>query len=64
MGFGERIVSARKAAGLTQKALAEQMGSTGTRISLWEKEAREPDVAAIKKMSVQITDLLIALPNL
>lgn len=50
MTLGERIVFYREKKGLTQKALAAQMGITATRLNYWEKDKREPDVAMINKL--------------
>ena len=44
MTLGEKIVYFRDKRGLTQKALAERMGITPTRLNYWEKDKREPDV--------------------
>lgn len=44
MTLGEKIVYYRDKKGLTQKALAERMGITPTRLNYWEKDKREPDV--------------------
>lgn len=50
MTLGERIVYYREKKGLSQRALAEQMGITATRLNYWEKDKREPDVAMINKL--------------
>lgn len=44
MTLGEKIVYYRDKKGWTQKALAERMGITQTRLNYWEKDKREPDV--------------------
>lgn len=44
MTLGEKIVYYRDKRGLTQKALAERMGITPTRLNYWEKDKREPDM--------------------
>ena len=44
MTLGEKIVYYRDKKGWTQKALAECMGITPTRLNYWEKDKREPDV--------------------
>ena len=41
--FGDKIRAARKAAGLTQKQLAEKINVTNTSISNWEKNLSRPD---------------------
>ena len=51
MTFGERLVEARKKAGLNQKQLAEALEITPTRLNYWEKDKREPDIFMIKKIS-------------
>ena len=40
MTLGEKIVYYRDKRGLTQKALAERMGITPTRLNYWEKDKR------------------------
>ena len=44
MTLGEKIVYYRAKKGWAQKALAERMGITPTRLNYWEKDKREPDV--------------------
>ena len=44
LGFGERIVYLRKEKNLSQKALAEKMNISATRLNYWEKNKREPDL--------------------
>ena len=44
MTLGEKIVYYRDKKGWTQKALAERMGITPTRLNYWEKDKREPDL--------------------
>ena len=41
--FGEKIRRARKAAGLTQRSLAEKLGVANTSVSNWEKDLSRPD---------------------
>lgn len=48
--FGEKIRNARKAAGLTQRQLAEQIGVSNTSISNWEKGLSRPDADLIQKL--------------
>lgn len=48
--FGDRIRSARKAAGLTQRQLAGAIGATNTTISNWEKGLSRPDADMIQKL--------------
>ena len=44
MTLGEKVVYYRDKKGWTQKALAERMGITPTRLNYLEKDKREPDV--------------------
>lgn len=48
--FGERIRLARKAAGLTQKELAEKLNVKNTTISNWEKNLSRPDPDDIENL--------------
>lgn len=49
---GERIRKARKAAGLTQKQLAELLGFSSDLVILrWEKAVREPDLSTLKRIA-------------
>lgn len=50
--FGDRIRDARKAAGLTQRQLAERLGVSNTSISNWEKGLSRPDADMIQKLCV------------
>lgn len=45
MTFGERMTEARKNKGLTQKELAPKMNVSPMRISHYESNGREPDIA-------------------
>lgn len=47
MSIGKRIIHYRTQRGMTQKALAEKMGISSTRLNYWEKDKREPDVKMI-----------------
>mgnify|MGYP002521247373 CR=1 FL=1 len=51
MTFGERIVAIRKEKGLTQKALAEQLGISPTRLNYWEKDKRFPPIPMLNRIS-------------
>lgn len=59
---GEAIRRERKAAGLTQAALADLIGSTQATVCRWEDGSRTPDVAALAAiadaLSITIVDLL------
>ena len=48
--FGDRIRDARKAAGLTQRQLADRLGVSNTSISNWEKGLSRPDADMIQKL--------------
>ena len=48
--FGDRIRDARKAAGLTQRQLADNLGVSNTSISNWEKGLSRPDADMIQKL--------------
>lgn len=48
--FGERIRKARKAAGLTQRQLAEKINVANTSISNWEKDLSRPDPDTIQNL--------------
>lgn len=50
MTLGERIVFYRRRRNLTQKALADLMGISPTRLNYWEKDKREPDVRMINQL--------------
>ena len=46
--FGEKIRAARKAAGMTQKQLAQRLGVSNTSVSNWEKDLSRPDADMIQ----------------
>lgn len=48
--LGDRIRTARKAAGMTQRQLAEQLGVKNTTISNWEKNQANPDPDTIQNL--------------
>lgn len=48
--FGDKIRDARKAAGLTQRQLAEKIGVANTSISNWEKNLSRPDPDTIQNL--------------
>lgn len=54
MTFGERLVYYRTKMNLTQKALAELLDITPTRLNYWEKDKREPDVEMIRQLSAAL----------
>lgn len=49
-GFGEKIKELRKAKGLTQKMLAEQIGQAQSTIFYWEQNKQEPTISSLKKL--------------
>ena len=53
--FGDRIREARKAAGLTQRQLADRLGVSNTSISNWEKGLSRPDADMIQKLCVYLS---------
>lgn len=57
--FGDRIREGRKAAGLTQRQLADRLGVSNTSISNWEKGLSRPDADMIQKMC----EILCLQPN-
>ena len=44
-GFGPRLAGLRRAAGLTQQQLAEQLFVTRQAVSRWESGRTQPDLA-------------------
>ena len=60
--LGKRIVFHRKRLGLTQDALAEQMGVTAQAVSKWENDQSCPDIGALPKLAeifgISIDELL------
>lgn len=48
--FGEIIRRGRKAAGLTQKELARELGVSNTAVSNWEKDLSRPDADTIQAL--------------
>ena len=59
---GQFIARRRKAIGLTQKELAEQLGVTNKAVSKWETGGGMPDVSVLKELSqileVSVDELL------
>ena len=51
MTFGERIVATRKEKGISQKALAELLGISPTRLNYWEKDKRFPPIPMLNRIS-------------
>ena len=48
--IGSRIAKYRKGKGLTQEALANQMGVSSQAVSKWETDASCPDIAALPQL--------------
>lgn len=51
MTIGEKIRNARKAAGLTQKELAQRLGLSFQSIAQWENDLRKPKIETIQKIA-------------
>lgn len=49
--LGKRIAVLRKEKGLTQQALAEQMGVTDKAVSKWERDLSFPDVSSLPQLA-------------
>ncbi|MDO5400985.1 MAG: helix-turn-helix transcriptional regulator [Eubacteriales bacterium] len=49
--LGSQIAALRKAGGMTQQALAEQMGVTDKAVSKWERDLACPDVASLPHLA-------------
>ncbi len=60
--MGELIAMLRKQQGMTQQALADQMGVTDKAVSKWERDLACPDIKSIPRMAevlgVSVDDLL------
>ena len=66
MELGNQIKSLRQAKGLTQEALAEQLGVTAQAVSKWERNAALPDIGMLPQLSVLFgvtIDQLFAIPD-
>lgn len=49
--MGEKLKLARKAAGLTQQELAEELGCNQKDVSRWESGLHEPSALTLKRMA-------------
>ena len=49
--LGEKLRDNRKAAGLTQEELAQELNVTRQSISNWERDLNEPDIGTLRKIS-------------
>lgn len=60
--FGKNLAALRTHAGLSQNALAEQLGVSRQAVSNWERELSEPDIASIERiaevLAVPVSDLI------
>lgn len=50
MSFGDRLKKSRRAFGLTQQQLAEQIGVAKSTYNGYEKDSREPDLFKLKRL--------------
>jgi transcriptional regulator with XRE-family HTH domain len=50
-GIGKEIAEARKAAGLTQKEVADKLGMTVPGVGHWEQGFREPSLETLNKLA-------------
>ena len=61
--IGQRISEKRKANGLTQEMLAEEMGVSGQAVSKWENDISCPDITLLpslaKKLGMTLDELLV-----
>ena len=51
MTFGERILTYRKKLGITQEALASELGVSNQAVSKWESDQCCPDIALLPKLT-------------
>lgn len=60
--FGARLSALRSQAGLSQSALAEQLGVSRQAVSNWERDLSEPDIGSIERiakvLAVPVSDLI------
>lgn len=60
--MGETIAELRKARGMTQKELAEQMNVTDKAVSKWERDLSCPDINSVPRLAevlgVSVEDLM------
>lgn len=60
--FGSNLSALRRCAGLSQEALADQLGVSRQAVSNWERNLSEPDIGTIMKISellhVSVSDLM------
>jgi len=51
MSFGQRLLEARKKAGLSQEDIAKQLGTKGPAIGRYERDEMKPSIEVAAKMS-------------
>ena len=60
--FGSNLSALRRRTGLSQEALADQLGISRQAVSNWERNLSEPDISTIMKISellhVSVSDLM------
>ena len=65
--IGSRIAARRKALGLTQRELAEQLHITDRAVSRWEREAGTPDISLLPPLAyalgISVGELLTGQPD-
>ena len=52
--FGKRLKEAREAKGLSQKELAQEIGSINTVIGRYEKDKMKPSIDVVKKLAEKL----------
>lgn len=52
--FGKKLREAREAAGLSQKDLANKIGSVHTVIGRYERDEMKPSIDVVKKLAVEL----------
>jgi transcriptional regulator with XRE-family HTH domain len=57
--FGARLLEARRAAGLSQQALADQLGIGQARVAEWEAGKKEPRLASLEKLLRILPSLVV-----
>lgn len=64
--FGEKIKTLRKEKGLTQPALAKELGVSNGMISNWENNVNEPGLSHIKNLAIFFdvsADFIVGIKN-
>ena len=52
--FGQRIAALRKGRGMTQEALAQQLGITNQAVSKWESDQCCPDIMQLPALAAVV----------